>query len=227
MGASCYHFNSCNLCLIWIQNYVIETILGRQKVLWFSVRIGAMKSFSIRVLLLVTLGLFFWINLSLAFEYDEYSSLFVKSSRYKTSRTNHVHNISKKKNDKTDHVVLFGQKSLVIWNDTRIVTVDKKNKPYLTLKLYPYSNKAPPFQSWKNQIPASSSLPPGGGELSNAILDAPHEDNGGLPIGRRHGAEWPGQDFLHIQLILIKTKFLSNTRSKQKRECCRWINGFR
>jgi len=199
MEASWYYFNSCNLCLIWIQNYAIKTIRGGQKVLWVSseyVRIGAMKYFSIRVFLLVTLGLFCWTNISLAFEYDEYSLLFVNRACYKTLRTNHVHNISKKKkDDKTDHMVLFGQKSLVIWHDTRIGTVDKKTKPFLTPNLHPCSNKAPPFQSWKNQITASSSLPPGGGELSNAIPDAAHEDNGGLPSGRRHGAECPGQDF--------------------------------
>lgn len=107
-----------------------------------------MKSCSVRVLLLVTLGLFFWANLSVALEYDEYSSLVVNCTRYhKVSRTCHIPNISKKKDDKTNHMVLFCQKFLVIWYGTRVGTVDKKNNLFLTRNLHPCSNKASPFQS--------------------------------------------------------------------------------
>ena len=83
--------------------------------------------------------------------------LFVNHARYKISGTNHVHNISKKKDDKTDHMVLLGQKSLVILHGTGIETVDKKNKPFLAPNLYYFLNKAPPSSR---------------GELSNFIPDA-------------------------------------------------------
>ena len=108
-----------------------------------------MKSFSIRVLLIVKLGLFFWGNLSPVFEYNDDSSLFVNRARYNTSRTHHghIHNISKRTDGKTFFTVLPGQNALVTLHDTWIVIVDKENKPFLTTSLHSCFNKAPPFKS--------------------------------------------------------------------------------
>lgn len=107
-----------------------------------------MKPFSIRVLLIVTLGLFFRVTLSPAFEYNEDSSLFVDRARYNTSRTYHIYNnISKRTDSKNFFTVLLGQNALVTLHDTWIVIVNKENKPFFTTSLYSCFNKAPPFKS--------------------------------------------------------------------------------